>query len=51
MFGSNGFHGLRVRFVPFCGIGKTKVDAKRLTLEEGVQEDEPEVHFRGGKEE
>ena len=31
-------------------IGK-KMDAKRLALEEGVHEDEPEVCFRGGKEE
>ena len=30
---------------------KAKVDAKRLALEEGVHEDEPELFFRGGKEE
>ena len=28
----------------------SKVDAKRLALEEGVQEDDPELFFRGGKE-
>ena len=30
---------------------EAKVDAKRLALEEGVNEDEPELLFRGGKEE
>ena len=30
---------------------EAKVDAKRLALEEGVHEDEPELLFRGGKEE
>ena len=35
------------------GIGslEAKVDAKRLALEEGVHEDEPELCFRGEKEE
>ena len=30
---------------------EAKVDAKRLALEEGVYEDEPELFLRGGKEE
>ena len=30
---------------------EAKVDAKRLALEEGMHEDEPELVFRGGKEE
>jgi len=30
---------------------EAKVDTKRLALEEGVQEDEPELCFRGRKEE
>ena len=30
---------------------EAKVDAKRLALEKGVHEDEPELFFRGGKEE
>jgi len=30
---------------------EAKVDAKRLALEVGVHEDEPELFFRGGKEE
>ena len=30
---------------------EAKVDAKRLVLEEGVHEDEPELLFRGGKKE
>ena len=30
---------------------EAKVDTKRLALEEGLHEDEPELFFRGGKEE
>ena len=30
---------------------EAKADAKKLALEEGEHEDEPELFFRGGKEE
>jgi len=30
---------------------EAKVDVKRLALEEGVHDNEPELFFRGGKEE
>ena len=30
---------------------EAKVDTRRLAFEEGVHEDEPELFFRGGKEE